>query len=412
MSKIYIIELCNFEDYPTGGHLSFAKQMMSAFGSQVALIGYSTGSEPVKQWIKKEINGTYYDFFSVKKVKKTSNKPIIPSRLQGYFHLSRCKKELEFLKNENVFIQTPQVLFAINKWGIKNICFRSPGVVNMLISSRYWYAKYFSGIYEKILFTDLLKVNLVLASSDKKSIEEFCSRSKNKLQFNHVVQFPTRINTDIFKPMDRECARVKIDFDLQRKLIVTTGRLGEKKGWKFMIDSFLMFKESFPDSHLYFIGDGEDRSKIEKYIIEKELTNSVFLKGKQDSQTIAIYINACDVFIMGSFVEGWSTSLVEAIACAVPVCVTNFSSAKELISEGKNGFICESRQELEFVENMKKSLDIPKENLLEKSREINKFSTSQLKKDLLKYWKIETPDEDENLVEDISSKKKIDYASN
>ncbi|MDD2305493.1 MAG: glycosyltransferase [Prolixibacteraceae bacterium] len=400
MSKIYIIELCNFEDYPTGGHLSFAKQMMSAFGEQMALIGYSTGSEPVKQWIKKEINGTYYDFFSVRKVRKTSNKPIIPSRLQGYFHLSRCKKELAFLKNENVFIQTPQVLFAINKWGIKNICFRSPGTVNMLISSRYWYAKYFSEIYEEILFSYLQKVNLVLASSDKKSIEDFCSRSKNKLQINQVVQFPTRINTDIFKPMDRELVRSKIDFELQRKLIVTTGRLGEKKGWKFMIDCFELFKASFPDSQFFFIGDGEDRSKIEKYIAEKELTNSVFLKGKQDPKAVAQYINASDIFIMGSYIEGWSTSLVEAIACAVPVCITNFSSATELVSEGINGFICESRQEFDFVENMKKSLIISKKDLIDKSNEINKYSTSRLKKDLLGYWNTESQVKGEEISKD------------
>lgn len=401
MSKIYIIELCNYEDFPTGGHLTFAKQMMTAFENEVALIGYSTGSEPVKQWIKKEINGINYDFFSVKKVKKISNKPIIPSRLAGLFYLSRCKKELQFLKNENVFIQTPQVLFVIIKWGIKNICFRSPGTANMLKGSRYWYAKYFSGLYEKILFSYLKKVNTILASTDQKAIEDFCRRSKNKLQINQVIQFPTKINTDIFKPMDREIVRSKINFDLQRKLIVTTGRLGEKKGWKFMIDCFELFNESYPDSHFYFLGDGEDRSKIEKYIIEKNLTKNVFLKGKINSQTIALYLNACDTFIMGSYIEGWSTSLVEAIACAVPVCVTNFSSAKELVSDGFNGFVCESRKESEFAEKMIRSLNLSNEHLLEKSNEINKYSTSKLKKELLRCWNIEPQIEVDNFANDI-----------
>ena len=400
MSKIYIIELCNFEDYPMGGHLTFAKQMITAFGSQAILIGYSTGSEPVKKWIKKEINGIEYDFFSVSKVKKKSNKPVIPYRLTGLYNLSRCKKELEFLKNENVFIQTPQVLFAIVNWGIKNICFRSPGTENMLNGSRYWYAKYFSKLYESILFSYLVTVKLILASSDQKSIEDFCTRSKNKLKVNQVIQFPTRIDTDIYKPLDREIARSKINIDLKRKLIVTTGRLGEKKGWKFMIDCFELFKETFPDSYFYFFGDGEDRSKIEKYIIERKLTNSISLKGKQDSQTIALYLNASDVFIMGSYIEGWSTSLVEAIACAVPVCITSFSSAKELVSDGMNGFICESRLEVEFVENMKKSLNISKKDLLDKSYEINKYTTSRLKKDLLECWDIGTQS-----IDDVSLEK-------
>ncbi len=386
--KIFIIELCNFEDYPTGGHLSFAKQMLKAFGSQVALIGYSTGSEPVREWIKKEIEGIQFDFFSVKKVKIQSKKPLIPNRIKGFYYLSRCHRKLKFLANENVFVQTPEVLFAIRNWNIKNICFRSPGVVSMLISSRYWYAKYFSNLYESILFSHLQNVDTILASTDIKSIEDFCKRSKNKIRVNQVIQFPTRIDTNIFKPFDRANARFKINFDLERKLIVTTGRLGKKKGWEFMIDCFELFKRSFPESHFYFLGDGEDRSEIEKYIIEKDLTKNVFLKGKLDAKTIALYINACDLFIMGSYIEGWSTSLVEAIACAVPVCVTNFTSANELVSNNKNGFVCEKRDKFEFVENMNKCLTISKSSLLKKSREMDKFSVANLKNELLMNWDI------------------------
>ncbi len=386
MRKIYIIELCNYEDYPTGGHLSFAKQMLNAFGNQVVLVGISTGSEPIGQWIKKEIEGIEYDFFSVRKVYKDFKKPIIPTRLKNFYYLVRYRRELELLKNESVFIQTPEVLFAIRNWGIKNLCFRSPGVANMLVSSRFWYAKYFKSIYESLLFVNLQKVNLILASADMNSIIDFCHRSKNRIHERQIIQFPTRIDTSLFKPVDRTSACKSLNLDARKRIIVTTGRLSYLKGWKFMIDCFELFKVTNADSHFYFLGDGEEKSNIANYINTRNLDGSIFLKGQLDSQTISMFLNASDLYIMGSFVEGWSTSLVEAISCAVPVCVTNFSSSKELVSNNVNGFVCESRNENEFVFKMSQALKISKKVLLEKSLEMNKFSIASLKTDLLKSW--------------------------
>jgi len=388
VGKIYIIELCNFEDYPTGGHLSFAKQMLKAFGSQIALIGISTGCEPIKKWIKKEIDGIEYDFFSVKKVHKSFKKPIIPSRLKAFYYLSECRKELKFLEKENVFIQTPEVLLAIRNWGIKNICFRSPGIENMLVSSRFWYAKYFKDIYESLLFHNLQKVNTILASADRNAIIDFCKRSNNRIHDHQIVQFPTRIDTNIFKPVDRMFVRTKFNIDPQRKLIVTTGRLSWLKGWKFMIDCFELFITAYPNSDFYFLGDGEDRSRIEKYIYLRNLNSRIFLMGKLEPQKIALYLNACDLYIMGSYIEGWSTSLVEAIACGVPVCITNFSSAKELVTNSVNGFVCDNRDEIEFVGKMDQALNLFKKALLEKSFEMNNFSVIDLKNDLLGCWRI------------------------
>ncbi len=388
MRKIFIIEFCNYEDYPTGGHLSFAKQMARAFGDEIALIGISTKNVPVKTWIKKEIGGVNYDFFCIRKLKADFTKPLIPNRLKYYFYLRNCRKQLEFLKNENVFIQTPEVLFAIRNWGIKNICFRSPGVENMLLTSRFWYAKYLKGIYETILFKNLQKVNTILASADKNSIIEFCKRSNDRISFHHVAQFPTRIDTQIFKPGDRIVARAALRIDQERIIVVTTGRLSALKGWKFMIDSFKMFKKTFPDSILYFLGDGEERSHIIDYLKETKLVNDVHLTGKIEPHTISLYLNACNLYIMGSYIEGWSTSLVEAIACGVPVCTTNFSSAKELISENVNGFVCHDRVENEFADKMQQALNLSKEDLTFKSKEMEQYCAGNLKNEILKVWEV------------------------
>jgi glycosyltransferase involved in cell wall biosynthesis len=70
------------------------------------------------------------------------------------------------------------------------------------------------------------------------------------------------------------------------------------------------------------------------------------------------------------------------------VCVTNFSSANELVTNGVNGFVYDRRNENEFAEKMNKALTISRKALLEKSFEMNKFSVTNLKEDLLGCWSV------------------------
>ncbi len=65
--RILLIEVCNFTDYPIGGYLSFAKQMITAFGNQLALVGLEDDETPIGKWTKKNINGIVYDCFAVAK---------------------------------------------------------------------------------------------------------------------------------------------------------------------------------------------------------------------------------------------------------------------------------------------------------------------------------------------------------
>ena len=61
MCKILFIELCNYKDYPTGGHLSFALHMLGAFGNELKLVGINTeGDDEVGKWRKKEIDTFSY----------------------------------------------------------------------------------------------------------------------------------------------------------------------------------------------------------------------------------------------------------------------------------------------------------------------------------------------------------------
>lgn len=385
--KILIIEFSNYENYPIGGHSTFVFNLMQAFGNDLILVGITTDkNDPVGKWIKKEIRGTVYDFFAIAKYNKASTKHLIPDRLAIYCLLKFYKNKILSKNIDNIFIQRPEVLFAIESFNYKNICFRSAGMENPLSVSKFWYSKYFAQLFDKYFFYCFKEINTFLATGDEQAIQGFLLRSNNKIKRSSVIKFPTRIDTSIFKPIDKEIARTKLNIPTSQTLILSIGRLGWLKGWKFLIDSFEAFQKIMPHSVLYFIGEGEDYQEIENYITSKSFTSKIKLVGGKNSNEISLFLNASDLFVMGSYKEGWSTTLLEAMSCGVPTCVTNFSSAKEITIEGVSGFV-EKHDIPLFVEKMVTSLQLDREKLPILS-EVKKYAVSELRDDLLKHWQL------------------------
>lgn len=386
MKKILIIDFCNYTDYQIGGHLSFAKNLITAFGEELALVGITTDTEdPIGRWFKKTINGKTFDYFALKRYNTLKTKHLIPDRLVCFLLLRYFKKRILEINIKNVFIQRHEILPAVSKFNYENICYRFPGLESPLSISKYWIGKYISNQFDKLFFDSFRRVNLIIAAGDDYAIDDMAERSKGKIRRDRVIKFPTRINTDIFKPADKTESRRTLNISENNTIITTTGRLASFKGWKLMIDSFKIFEKTTPNSVLYFIGEGEDYSKIQEYISVNSLAGKVILAGKKGPKEIATFLSASDLFIMGSSKEGWSTSLIEAIACGIPACVTNFSSAKDIIVEGKNGYVVNEFDTELFAQKMHSAIQLP--SPVDNSS-IQEYSVSRLRNDLLKIWKL------------------------
>jgi glycosyltransferase involved in cell wall biosynthesis len=334
MSKILVLDFCNYDDYQIGGHLSMAKNLISAFGNDLTLVGITTDkNDPVGRWFVKNINGINFDYFALAHYDKSRTKHLIPDRLACYILLRYYRKKILETGIRNVFVQRHEIMLVLDKFGFKNVCYCFPGLESPLGISKYWYSKYIAEQFDKKFFRGLKKAQLVLASGDEKSIGEMVQRSRGIITKDEVKMYPTRINTEVFKPLSKSDCRKKLGMPEDKKIICTTGRLAWLKGWKFMID----------------------------------------------------YLNASDIFIMGSYKEGWSTALSEAVACGIPAVVTDFSSARDIIVEGRNGHVIGEHNEILFAEGMVKALKIPlpvyNENVLQ-------YSTDRFKDDLLSIWKL------------------------
>ena len=382
MAKILFLEWCDYMCYPTGGHLSFARHMLGAFGNDLKLVGIDTANEcKVGAWMKRSIDGIEYDYFCVGSVKKSSKKPLIPSRITAYLQMRKYMRKILRTSYDYILIQTPEVLLSLPKKVLNKVCLIMPGVENPLTISRYKIVQKFSGLYDGFFFKKASHVNAILPAADEKSIEAFIARGRGAIPQTKVRQFPTRYDANIFKVKDGDELRKKYGIMDNCILFVTVGRLNWFKGWKFMIDCLSRLNN--PLAKLVFIGDGEDESKILSYIKEKGLDIQVDLIGRQSLDVIADYLNMANAFIMGSYKEGWSTSLVEAVACACPCVVTDFSSASDMIEEGVNGWVIKNRNEDEFTRRMSDVLSLEKDKILEKAKNISSLSVQNMREQMI-----------------------------
>jgi glycosyltransferase involved in cell wall biosynthesis len=384
--KILLIDFCNFEDYPIGGHLSFAKNLMLAFKNDLALIGITTNEkDPLGQWFKKDINGVLHDFFALARYKKSKTKHLLPDRLVSYILTNYYKKGILSCNIKNVFIQRHDILLATKDFGFKNVCYRFGGLENPLEFSKYWYAKYIAAFFDKKFFSSFTGVKLILASGDKNSIKQMTISSKGHINSESVYMFPTRIDDQIFMPLNKSEARKILNIPESDLIVSTTGRLSSIKGWRFMIDCYIEFEKRNSGSSFYFIGEGEDYSEINDYIFSKGLQSKIKLMGKKNQEEVALFLNASDLYIMGSYKEGWSTTLVEALACGVPICTTNFSSAKEIVSDGITGYVVEDHNIEVFSNKMEDSFKLNRAQL-PISSQIKRYAVSELRTELLNLW--------------------------
>jgi glycosyltransferase involved in cell wall biosynthesis len=357
--QVLFVEGTDFDTFPAGGQLAMARSLIKVFGERWALVGLGDRNASIGQWQRKNINGRQYWFFPVGRREMKAEKPLVPARLSFYLGLRRFKNEILSLGCPHVFTQAPDGLLAISRWGLGSIVFMFPGVENPLKISRYTVARRIWPVFDWALFSAVKRVNLILACADEEAIGKLVQRSHGRISRESIVQLPTCVDTEEFFPMDASRVRRDLGISQETTIFAASGRIGRFKGWELLLDAFKTLQLRRPGSRLFFIGDGEDRPRLESAVAARGLCSTVHITGFQPHTQIAHYLNAANVVVSGSYAEGWSVAMLEALACGKPLVSTKVSGANQMILPGKNGFIVHSRNPIEFSDAMEKALELP-----------------------------------------------------
>lgn len=142
-----------------------------------------------------------------------------------------------------------------------------------------------------------------------------------------------------FTPDRRDCTIREINKD--GVVFGSVGRLEVVKGHVDLIDAFHLLVENNQGIKdrlkLILVGEGSERINIERKIKDYSIDDNVILLGSRDD--VADILPCLDVFVLPSLAEGISNTVLEAMACGLPVVCTNVGGNSELVSDGKSGYL-------------------------------------------------------------------------
>jgi glycosyltransferase involved in cell wall biosynthesis len=167
-------------------------------------------------------------------------------------------------------------------------------------------------------------------------------------EFPDVLYVPHGIETDIYKPLERD--EIRRGMGLADRFVVgvvaaNAGQSPHRKAIAESITAFARFHATHPDAMLMLhtdmvgVNDGLDLFQLIRALKlpASSVTYSepyLYNIGGFAHEDMARLYNAMDVLLMPSYGEGFGLPLVESQACGTPVIVNDFSSMPELLGAG------------------------------------------------------------------------------
>ena len=234
--------------------------------------------------------------------------------------------------------------------------------------------------FEPVINFSINKSNMVTAVSEslKKDTNELFE-VKNNIEVipNFICINEYRLeNNDFYK---------KRFAPNNEKIICHISNFRKVKRIKDVLLSFEIISNEI-DVKLILVGDGPERSALEKISRESKYRNNIYFLGSLKSTKEVL--NISDLFFLPSSTESFGLSALEAMACSVPVISTKTGGIPEVVIDGESGYLSKvgdvkemSNNAVEILSNENK-LSLFKENALKQAM---KFDVKQI---LPRYEKI------------------------
>mgnify|MGYP001165070262 FL=1 len=188
------------------------------------------------------------------------------------------------------------------------------------------------------------------------------------------------LDMDLFSTLpSQSVARGEFGFARQSFLVLTVARLVSWKRIDGIMRALNHISEQCSDLQLIVVGDGPERDNLEN--IAKALKFPVLFTGFETQKNLFHIMRAVDVFVLFSTYEGLPHSLLEAMACSVPVIATNIGGNLEVINDGYNGLLVSVDNEIELGDKVKHVFDYPEVSRHMSAcalEDLNKFSWKSL----------------------------------
>lgn len=147
------------------------------------------------------------------------------------------------------------------------------------------------------------------------------------------------IDTKTFYPVQTK-KPLKERFGFSDHTVITLGRLAPEKQMDVVIKAMPKVLENYPDAIFALAGDGAARKQLEALAKQLNIAEHIKFMGALGKDDLAQFINAGDVFAIASLAEVQPLSIMESLACGVPVIGVKAGPIPECIPSD-SGFLVE-----------------------------------------------------------------------
>jgi glycosyltransferase involved in cell wall biosynthesis len=133
----------------------------------------------------------------------------------------------------------------------------------------------------------------------------------------------------------RGAIRAELGVGADAPLLLSLGRLHPQKGQVELVHAVAGVHAERPDVRLLIAGDGPERERLEELIDALGVRDTVRLLGHRSDA--ARLMDAADLFVFPSHLEGTPFAMLEAMAHGLPVVAAAFGGAEEVVQDGRTG---------------------------------------------------------------------------
>jgi glycosyltransferase involved in cell wall biosynthesis len=155
-----------------------------------------------------------------------------------------------------------------------------------------------------------------------------------------ISVIPNGIDTEFFHPPEGKAFSMTSQEDFR---LVYVGRITPRKGLDLVVQAMSkLIQLGCSNIQFTIVGDGSAKTELESLVRRLGLEGAVTFMGRIPHEEVVSYYGKADVLIMPSKHEGMSNTILEAMACGLPIVITNTGGTKELVDDA-NGRVLEDR---------------------------------------------------------------------
>lgn len=163
--------------------------------------------------------------------------------------------------------------------------------------------------------------------------------------------------------------------------IVCISRVTPRKGIRFLVQAFKILASRYAQIRMIIAGEGNELESLRQLVQGLGIEDKVVFLGAVPHDKVLEHYQKANVFVLPSLNEGMSNTMLEALACGLPIVATDTGGTKEMVRDGQNGLIVKMKDSHDLVEKIEKIM-------LDQQLEKKMGATSRLMAEQLSWGKV------------------------